>query len=112
MYANNVQFGTGVIMNVMTQYNGIPNGATGCTSAPTITVTGGGGSGAIAAAAGNNNGTVSGGGGSGITSINALNAVAQFMVTGSAGNDFNIVSAGATHTFNIPSASTTARGLG
>jgi hypothetical protein len=54
---------------------------------------------------------ISGGGGSGITSINALNAVAQFMVTGSAGNDFNIVSAGATHTFNIPSASTTARGL-
>ena len=54
---------------------------------------------------------ISGGGGSGITSINALNAVAQFMVTGSAGNDFNIVSAGATHTFNIPSASTSARGL-
>ena len=40
-----------------------------------------------------------------------MNAVAQFMVTGSAGNDFNIVSAGATHTFNIPSASTSARGL-
>lgn len=54
---------------------------------------------------------ISGGGGSGITSINALNAVAQFMVVGTAGNDFNIVSAGATHTFNIPSASTTARGV-
>ena len=46
IYANSVQFGPGVIMNVMTQYNGITNGATGCTSAPTITVTGGGGSGA------------------------------------------------------------------
>lgn len=54
---------------------------------------------------------ISGGGGSGITSINALNAVAQFMVVGTSGNDFNIVSAGATHTFNIPSASTTARGV-
>ena len=54
---------------------------------------------------------ISGGGGSGITSINALTAVAQFMVVGTSGNDFNIVSAGATHTFNIPSASTTARGV-
>lgn len=54
---------------------------------------------------------ISGGGGSGITSINALTPVAQFMVVGTSGNDFNIVSAGATHTFNIPSASTTARGV-
>lgn len=54
---------------------------------------------------------IHGGGGSGITSINALTAVAQFMVVGTSGNDFNISSAGATHTFNIPSASTTARGL-
>ena len=54
---------------------------------------------------------IHGGGGSGITSINALTQPAQFMVVGTSGNDFNIVSAGATHTFNIPSASTTARGL-
>jgi len=51
------------------------------------------------------------GGGSGITSINGLNAVAQFLVVGTSGNDFNIVSVGATHTFNIPSASATARGV-
>ena len=51
------------------------------------------------------------GGGSGITSINGLDAVAQFLVVGTSGNDFNIVSVGATHTFNIPSASDTARGV-
>lgn len=41
----------------------------------------------------------------GITSINALVAVAQFLVTGTSGTDFNIVSAAATHTFNLPVAS-------
>ncbi len=49
--------------------------------------------------------------GSGITSINTLTAVSQFLVTGTAGTDFNIVSLVDTHTFNIPSASLTARGL-
>lgn len=54
---------------------------------------------------------ISGGGGSGITSINGLTPVAQFMVVGTSGNDFNIVSAGSTHTFNLPNASSTARGV-
>jgi hypothetical protein len=54
---------------------------------------------------------IHGGGGSGITSINALTQPAQFMVVGTSGNDFNIVSAGATHTFNMPNASATARGV-
>lgn len=54
---------------------------------------------------------IHGGGGSGITSINGLTQVAQFMVTGTSGNNFNIVSVGATHTFNLPDASATARGV-
>ena len=54
---------------------------------------------------------ISGGGGSGITSINGLTPVAQFMVVGTSGNDFNIVSSGSTHTFNLPNASSTARGV-
>jgi hypothetical protein len=48
---------------------------------------------------------------SGLLSLNGLSADAQLFATGSAGNDFGIVSAVATHTFNIPSASATARGL-
>lgn len=49
--------------------------------------------------------------GSGISSINGLTANDQFLVTGSSGTVFNIVSSGSTHTFNIPIASTTATGL-
>lgn len=47
----------------------------------------------------------------GITSLNTLTATSQTFATGTSGTDFNIVSATSTHTFNIPSASTTARGL-
>lgn len=47
----------------------------------------------------------------GITVMNALTASAQFLVTGDGGSDFNIVSSGTTHTFNIPTASSTKRGL-
>jgi hypothetical protein len=47
----------------------------------------------------------------GITVMNALTASAQFLVTGNGGSDFNIVSSGTTHTFNIPTASSTKRGL-
>ncbi len=49
-------------------------------------------------------------GAGGITSINALTAAAQLLVVGTAGTDFAIVSATATHTFNLPTASASNRG--
>ena len=50
--------------------------------------------------------------GNGITSINADTTAAQLLVTGSAGTDFAIVNNGTgTHTFNIPTASASNRGL-
>ena len=47
----------------------------------------------------------------GITSLNGVTATTQTFTTGTAGADFNISSAGSAHTFNIPNASATARGL-
>ena len=47
----------------------------------------------------------------GITTLNTLTATTQTFATGSAGADFNIASAGSTHTFNIPDAGSAARGL-
>jgi hypothetical protein len=49
--------------------------------------------------------------GGGITSLNGLTPAVQTFATGSSGTDFNISSATATHTFNIPTASATNRGL-
>ena len=49
--------------------------------------------------------------GGAITSINGLTAAVQLFATGTTGTDFAIVSGTATHTFNIPDASATARGL-
>jgi hypothetical protein len=43
--------------------------------------------------------------------LDGLTATAQFLSAGSAGTDFDIVSSGDTHTFNIPTASATNRGL-
>jgi hypothetical protein len=53
----------------------------------------------------------SGTGGGGIQSINALTAAAQFLTTSTSGSDFAVQSSGNTHTFNLPDASTSARGV-
>ena len=57
------------------------------------------------------NGGNYGGAGSGITLLNGISFSDQTFAVGSAGSDFNISSAGSSHTFNIPSADSTKRGL-
>lgn len=46
-----------------------------------------------------------------ITSLNGLTASSQTLVTGTSGTDFNIDSTTSTHTFNIPDAGASSRGL-
>lgn len=50
-------------------------------------------------------------GSGGITSLNGLTSLIQYFAVGTSGTDFNISSTTATHTFNIPDASATARGV-
>jgi hypothetical protein len=47
----------------------------------------------------------------GMVSLNNLTDQSQYLATGTSGTDFNIVSSVDTHTFNIPSASASNRGL-
>lgn len=49
--------------------------------------------------------------GAGILTLNTLSATAQTLVTGTAGTDFAISSASSTHTFNLPDAGASARGV-
>jgi len=49
--------------------------------------------------------------GAGITSLDGLSVSSQTLEVGSSGSDFNISSVGSSHTFNIPSASASNRGL-
>ena len=49
--------------------------------------------------------------GTGLTTINGLSAAEQTFSVGTDGTDFGISSTGTNHTFNIPSASATSRGL-
>lgn len=55
--------------------------------------------------------TCVGSSGGGITDLNSLTALSQFFATGTSGSDFNISSVSDTHTFNLPTASASARGL-
>ena len=48
--------------------------------------------------------------GTGLTAINSLTGAAQTLATNGSGTDFNVVSSGTTHTFNLPTASATNRG--
>lgn len=49
--------------------------------------------------------------GGGITTLNTLTAATQTFATGTSGTDFGISSATSTHTFNLPDASASARGV-
>ena len=48
--------------------------------------------------------------GTGMTALNGLSADVQTISTGTTGSDFNVVSSGSNHAFNIPTASATTRG--
>lgn len=47
----------------------------------------------------------------GITTLNTLTTSSQTFATGTSGSDFNISSSSSTHTFNIPDAASSARGV-
>lgn len=58
-----------------------------------------------------NSNSCGGGGGGGISTLNTLTALTQSFAAGTSGSDFNISSSSSTHTFNLPTSSSSARGL-
>lgn len=48
--------------------------------------------------------------GTGMTALNGLSADVQTISTGTTGTDFNVISSGSNHEFNLPTASATTRG--
>ena len=56
-------------------------------------------------------GTLAASGGAGISSLNGLTDATQTFAVGTTGTNFAIVSAAGVHTFNLPDASATARGV-
>ena len=59
----------------------------------------------------NGSGTLSWASAGTIAALNGLSAASQTFATGTSGTDFNIASTGTVHTFNIPDASATNRGV-
>jgi len=110
--------GIGGALNLGTQLS-VPNGGTGVTSATSgqlligntsgtftlSTITAGSG---ISVTNGNGSITVAA---TGLASLNSLTGTSQTFAVGTSGSDFGITSTSTTHTFNLPDAGTSARGV-
>ena len=110
--------GIGGALNLGTQLS-VPNGGTGVTSATSgqlligntsgtftlSTITAGSG---ISITNGNGSITVAA---TGLASLNSLTGTSQTFAVGTSGSDFGITSTSTTHTFNLPDAGTSARGV-
>jgi hypothetical protein len=110
--------GIGGALNLGTQLS-VANGGTGVTSATNGQILIGNSSGTftlstITAGAGisvtNGNGSITVAA-TGLASLNSLTGTSQTLAVGTSGSDFGIVSSSTTHTFNLPDAGTSSRGV-